>query len=235
MIILQRLYSHDNEKLTALTLLPLIGNKLCLSYYNKLSNNGKGLHLKEALLKKARETNPNLAAVVLHKNDKNSGVYSPLTNTVSVREDKSIGTWAHEVGHGHYYNGGKGLGKAAHNLYFMDKLSTAGAIGAGLATGILRAKLEKEGKKQSKLGRILPVALPLVTATPTLLSEAYASKHGLKLLKQVGADEKEIKDATKQLAAAYGTYASTAIGNSMLGELVYRNSRDLARSYYNNK
>ena len=52
-----------------------------------------------------------------------------------------------------------------------------------------------------------------------LVSEAAASRKGIKLLKQNGASKKVIKDAKTNLSGAFGTYATQVAANAGVGQI----------------
>lgn len=139
---------------------------------------------------------------------------------------------SHEAGHAHYTNGsGKGIGKLAHTLdhtfspkigdkqFKSTELAKYGGIISGALTGIRAAKLEKEGKKQSKLERNASWLIPAIISTPILIKEAAASKYGIDLLKKSGANKETIREAQKELLTALGSYGGKAISNIGLSEL----------------
>lgn len=141
---------------------------------------------------------------------------------------KDAGSLAHEIGHAYYDREKKAgkIGKVAHKAY----LKTGGSIGgatipglAGIASGIYsgkaKAKREKEGKKEGKISKHSGWAVPVALSAPMLVSEAAASRKGIKLLKQSGASKKVIKDAKKNLSGAFGTYATQVAANAGVGQI----------------
>ena len=124
------------------------------------------------------------------------------------------------------------VAKGAHKFNALSKFGTTG-IGDlnkayprmaavygihGYASGLKAAKDESEGKKESKWNKVRAVAVPAMVSAPMLISEAAASRKGLKLLKQAGASKEAMKVAKKSLGNAHGTYASLAAGNIVAGE-----------------
>ena len=133
---------------------------------------------------------------------------------------------SHELGHAHYdsdKNAGK-IGKYAHKAYkklggmaSFTRHSPLAAVGAGVTSGIVKAKKEEKGKKEGKLNKVLPYLAPTTVAAPGLVSEVAASHKGLKMLKEAGAAKKDLRAARKNLASAALTYGTLAAMNAGLG------------------
>lgn len=138
---------------------------------------------------------------------------------------------AHEIGHAHFDKGkakgvGEKIGKVAHKIYLKgggivhhNILPGVAGIAAGIRSGKKKADLEEEGKEESKLNKHSAWVAPLAVQTPGLVSEGAASKYGYNLLKKAGASKKYLKHTRGKLLGAFGTYATTALGNIGIGEL----------------
>lgn len=165
--------------------------------------------------------------------------FSPKAKMISMAGSRSVASLAHELGHADYHlnkDSGK-IGRAAHKAYVktggsrlnVKRLQPRLAVVAGAMSGERAAKLEAEGKKQSKLERHADWAIPAVLSAPVLVSEGLASRKGLKFLKNSGASKELRKAARKELVGAWGTYAGAGAINAGLGELsrgiVYKNTK----------
>lgn len=142
---------------------------------------------------------------------------------------------AHEMGH-EYYMDGKGkksLGGLLHNQILRNPAT--GMIGgtlAGLHSGFKKEKLERQGKKESKWNKYKSVIIPGLSAAALVGSEAAASLHGYKKLKDMGASKELLKDARNNLATTLGTYAGLGameVGNGLISRAV---GKKLAQGYY---
>lgn len=128
---------------------------------------------------------------------------------------------AHELGHAeHQIKGGKGslIGKGAHKLYGLP----TGKI--GVVDGFIRGKnsvktdentgdivIDKSNlKKSAGIGALL--------STPVLISEAAASRKGIKTLKSVGLNGEELRRAKMSLGHAFGSYVTAKGGGNVLSE-----------------
>lgn len=147
---------------------------------------------------------------------------------------------AHELGHSALGAGkiGKGrskdiVGKGAHKLYNAGKFGiSAGTIVGGVTgykSGLKAAKLEAEGKKEKTWDKVKSVVIPAAMVSPVLISEAAASRHGIKLLKEAGASKEALKTAKRSLGKAWGSYAAmgstgaiTGAGSRAVGKAVGR-------------
>lgn len=135
-------------------------------------------------------------------------------------------TLAHELGHAHYdanKDAGK-VGKYAHKAYkklggmaSFTRHSPLAAVGAGVTSGVVKAKKEEKGKKEGKLNKVLPYLAPTAVTAPGLVSEVAASHKGLKMLKEAGATKKDLRAARKNLAGAALSYGTIAAMNAGLG------------------
>lgn len=121
----------------------------------------------------------------------------------------SAGTYGHELGHLHNFidKDANVVGRTAHKLYNISRHpGTVGAdLAMGVASGIHAAKKELKGEKESKLERVAGDLGTVALQSPRLVSEAAASLHSKKLLKQHG-----LERYGKSLAPAFGTYAAMA-------------------------
>ena len=98
-------------------------------------------------------------------------------------------------------------------------ISPYSGIVSGIISGNEKYKAEKEGREENKAIRHSSYLTPLVFNTPKLISEAAASKKGLELLKEAGANKALRKKSAKQLGIAFGTYAAGAGVKTASGEL----------------
>ena len=151
---------------------------------------------------------------------------------------KSPGVIAHEMGHGAMSTKERSkdiIGKASHsrigktldiprgllidnkdsddkNLRRAHKMMKSALILGGMGHGM---KYEEKKDKGDKKGARKEIAKGLgigsLISAPQLISEAAASRKGLKYLRESGANKEQMKDARKTLGAAFGTYASTSL------------------------
>lgn len=135
---------------------------------------------------------------------------------------------SHELGHRHYFKekGAGKIGKAAHKGYKYTggalshmAVSPVSAHFAGKASGKSKARKEENEEKESKLGKAAPIATPLLVSTPGLVSEAAASRKGMKMLRKAGASKEMLKKSNKTLGHAFGTYAALNAANAGVGLL----------------
>ena len=129
---------------------------------------------------------------------------------------------AHELGHEHFSGkDAKGIGKLAHKAYIgSDRhayLTLASGASSGIASGINKAHKEAKGEKESTLNKLSPALTSLAVASPMLVAEAAASKHGMKLIKNAGTTRRYQKAARREMTRAWGTYASVPLASSGLG------------------
>jgi len=158
---------------------------------------------------------------------KSSAAYDMVNDAVLTQGDKSSATLAHELGHRHYNKEKAGkIGKAAHKTYqlsgggrSMVTVSPISAVAAGYVAGKSKARKEAKGEKENFVGKVAPIATPILVASPGLVSEALASKRGIKSLKALGASKEFIKESRRNLGGAFGTYAATTAANVGIGEL----------------
>lgn len=154
-------------------------------------------------------------------------VYSNKTVYIDSRQPQQVDSLAHELGHAHYDTNEKAgkIGKAAHKAYFklggtnklFLKVSPATAIGAGVASGIHKAKKEAKGEKEGKLSKVAPYLAPTAIAASALVSEVMASHKGMKFLKKAGASKRDLSAARGNLAGAALTYGTMAAMNAGIG------------------
>lgn len=159
--------------------------------------------------------------------------YLPASDTI--RHGENAGITSHELGHRHYFKEKDAgtIGKLAHKAYLVPNVMRqfhgvgAASFANGYLSGRHAAKLEKEGKEESKLHRLSGFVVPGAAAAATLTAEGLASKKGIQLLKKSGASKEVIDRAKKELPKAWGTYASQSgmeFGASELGRFIGRNS-----------
>ena len=157
--------------------------------------------------------------------------YDSVNDVAYMNGKKHADYLSHELGHRHYNKEkaktiGDKIGKAAHKLYKWTGsgrnpglITPVVSLANGIHSGVIKAKKEAKGEKESKFNRHKTWAVPLALSAPVLISEGMASKHGIKLLKESGAGKEAIKEAKKRLGKAFGTYATGALSAVGLGEL----------------
>lgn len=146
---------------------------------------------------------------------------------------------AHELGHAQYdsgvknRNGGK-LGKLAHDsrhfLSTHEKPVKYLRRGVGFYQGL---KAGRDGEDKEHLAKT--IATSSLLESPTLVSEAMASRKGLQLLKQAGATKKQLKASRKSLGLAFGTYAVGAAGSVIKDLGMYGAGRVIGKHTKNDK
>lgn len=148
---------------------------------------------------------------------------------------------SHELGHAKLMKSGKSknlIGRASHKMMVPAKLVGGNKVSIlnGFRSGMVAAKREAEGKKDSKLNKQSAWALPAISNGIVVTAEGSASHEGLKSLKKAGANAKYMRKAKGKLGTALGTYvtlgteaASLGIGSRELGKIVgkqvYKNRR----------
>lgn len=117
---------------------------------------------------------------------------------------------SHELGHEHFTNSKTTIKnfipKLAHKIAPISNIASISAPILSYKSGKKAARLEAEGKKEDSLNKNISWALPTITNTPTLVSEAAASLHGFNQLKKHGADDTIKAIAKKKLGRAFATY-----------------------------
>lgn len=134
---------------------------------------------------------------------------------------------SHEIGHAQYMKKGRSksvVGKAAHKLMTPSKLATSKAGSAafavhGFKSGVKSERLKQEGKKESTWNKVKSVALPAAAVAPLLIAEGKASANGIRNMKKLGASKKLLKESKRNLANAWGSYASCAAAPIVSGEV----------------
>lgn len=131
----------------------------------------------------------------------------------------NIGTIAHELGHAEHFAGrGSKIGRIAHNLYQKNKI---GAVGLGAAAGVTSGLLmsdddEHKGIKSAAIGGLTGLA----ATAPEILSEHYANKEGLRLVREKGGlTEKALPGITNKMKNAYKKQLRTRMTQRMLPAL----------------
>ncbi len=108
---------------------------------------------------------------------------------------------AHEIGHGEFHDGA--VGKFLHSN--SDSLKTTGAVlGAGL--GLIGGS--GSAGRHSRALNVASVAVPITAKVIGDMPEVVASIKALRQMEAEGASPEQMSRAKKQLALAYGTYAS---------------------------
>lgn len=196
--------------------------------------------ISEKLLQKARKQ-----GIKIGKTNELSDFYVPGKDIIALRDLKDVDPSAlsHELGHAQYMKSGRSkniIGKAAHSKIaqrisrpFIEQPGKAAVMSASIGTisGIANAKKKAEGKELNLWDKTRAVALPALLASPTLISEAAASRKGIKMLKEAGASKELINQSKKKLRHAFGTYASQAsipIMAGGVGEYAARKSTKVA-------
>jgi hypothetical protein len=148
-----------------------------------------------ALYKALREGSK--VKIRVHKDaDQYGGGYYDQVGNEIVLSKKDYSTLAHELGHAELH---EGLGGKAiqHPLirkaFFLTPLAALGAA-------ILVAK-----------GKPWGAALPLVTATPTLLSEGLATRGGRKMLEQAGVSARDLATYNKAMWTGFKSYLTAPV------------------------
>lgn len=189
---------------------------------NKIQENEK---LTDALIEKAKKGGIELVSGPYNLNG-SPQAYANKTVYIDSRQSQQADILAHELGHAHYDTDEKAgkIGKAAHKAYIklggsklFFKVSPATAIGAGVASGIHKAKKEAKGEKEGKLSKVAPYLAPTAIAAPGLVSEVMASHKGMKFLKKAGASKKDLSASRGNLATAALTYGALAAMNAGIG------------------
>ena len=142
---------------------------------------------------------------------------------------------AHEMGHEHYMDGKgkKSLGGVLHNSVVRNPLiGSVHGIAAGLHSGFKSEKQKYKGKKESKWNKYKSAIIPGIHAGFLVGSEAAASLHGYKKLKELGADKETLKDAKKNLSTALGTYAGLGAAQVGLGLASRSIGKKIGKAYY---
>lgn len=145
--------------------------------------------------------------------------------------DKNPAVLAHEMGHAAMLGKKRSkdiIGKTAHSKLGeivgipdniisnpdekIRKVGEAGFLGAGIIHGVKSAKREEEGDlKKARIERRKGIIRSAIIVSPRLISEAAASRKGMKYLKESGASKDTLKQSRKVLGNAFGTYASQAL------------------------
>lgn len=142
------------------------------------------------LFNKLRGTTPIKIEIGAKADRYGGGYFDQIAKEIGLSR-KDYETLAHEMGHAELDK--RFWGKIVQNPVARGAFPwtpVAGALGGVLAS---------RGKK---LGLLLPVA----TVVPTLISEGAASSKGKRLLREVGATEKELGEYQKEMGEAFGTY-----------------------------
>lgn len=136
---------------------------------------------------------------------------------------------AHELGHAQHYNKRSGslVGKISHKLYgpsnyivnlanSNNKVERIGVNGIFAGEGFRRGKnsvsTDENGNiKINKKKALKSALIGASVSVPVLISEAAASRKGLKTLKKLGASKELLKSARRDLGNAYGTYLGVSL------------------------
>ena len=229
MLIVRKIFStDDNDKVSGLVGAGLVGGSI-----------GSRKLLKKSLIKDSKDIIPEDNKKVYEKlksiakergikdikEVKSGSFYDLEKDTININRKKLAASLSHEMGHRHYDKEkaktlGDKIGKLAHKLYRLDnKGILAVSVLNGLHSGINKANKESKGEKESKFNKHKSWVVPLALSTPLLVSEALATKHGLKLLKKSGASKELMKSSKKRLGKALGTYGLGAALSIGSGEL----------------
>lgn len=230
MLIVRKIFStNDNDKVSSgLVGAGLVGGSI-----------GSRKLLKKSLIKDSKDIIPEDNKKVYEKlksiakergikdikEVKSGSFYDLEKDTININRKKLAASLSHEMGHRHYDKEkaktlGDKIGKLAHKLYRLDnKGILAVSVLNGLHSGINKANKESKGEKESKFNKHKSWVVPLALSTPLLVSEALATKHGLKLLKKSSASKELMKSSKKRLGKALGTYGLGAALSIGSGEL----------------
>lgn len=137
---------------------------------------------------------------------------------------------AHELGHSKYSKKGRAkgvggaVGRIAHKTdrlgrSYMGRPGLVNGFLTGMAAGSIEEARKNRGKKENKIIRHSSWGIPVAAAIPTLVAEGMASRKGLKILKQSGASKEYLKKSRKNLARAWGTYATSTAASAGSGEV----------------
>ncbi len=126
---------------------------------------------------------------------------------------------AHELGHSrhlHKRGGGNLISRAAHQIYTRTGVPSAGAaiVGSAVAGALSGYKAgnkeENTGEKEHISHKVMiPAAPAVILSSPSLISEASASREGYRIIKGAGVSKNTLKSARKVYRKAYGTYLLT--------------------------
>ncbi len=157
--------------------------------------------------------------------------------SLDMRFKGDAGVLAHEMGHGHYFGEGKkSLGGLLHNPYLRDpRISTAHSILQGIHSGIKAEKKAAQGKKESKWNKYKSVIIPGIHSAVLIGSEAAASMHGYKKLKEMGASEELLKKTKKDMISALGMYLGKGAMNMGTGAGARFLGKKIGKKLYKNK
>lgn len=190
----------------------------------KLYKKGKRTNNPE-LIKEANELKKHLSSN-LPKDIANS--YGKDTIALGLNSNSSS-ILAHELGHAQHYNKRSGslVGKIAHKLYAPsntvvnlansdNKVKKIGVNGIFAGGGFRRGKnsvsTDENGNiKINKKKALKSALIGASVSVPVLISEAAASRKGLKTLKKLGASKELLKSARRDLGNAYGTYLGVSL------------------------
>ncbi len=205
-----------------------------------LIDKGENERLTKKLYEKAKAQG---TKVVEHPGLKDNAFYHPGRDTVFVGTQegklKQADVLSHELGHSQYYRkgrSGKILGKISHQASMPSRLLSqkrvAGVLAAANGYSLGRKVAENEGKqtKTDVARRLMPAAL----VAPVILSEAAASRRGLKMLKAAGASSATMSKARRSLGGALGTYVGEGLVTTAIGEGSYHLGKHSVNKNKNN-
>jgi len=135
---------------------------------------------------------------------------------------KSPSVLAHELGHASIH--GNRLGRLVQNK-FTTLAGTLGAPVVGGLGGFASGFSDNENVQRAAL------AAPAILALPQLAYEAAASVKGLHSLHRSGASRKQLWNAAKTLAPAFGSYAAQA-GTGVAGAAFNQGAASYGRQLY---
>lgn len=220
-----------SKKLNKIANINLAKSKL--KHYENMESDKKYDSDEINVLKNLIKKSKNLGIKINPRGDDSNYEYE--TDTINLGSPISA-TLAHEMGHAAMHKKGRSkdiLGRAAHSkagrawgIYFedatnlnannkVDKVfqhaSRGLFLGDGIRRGIKSSKQEESGNtKGAKRTRRNALLISGLSAAPTLIKEASASRKGIKYLKEAGASKEILKNSKKSLGHAFGTYASLA-------------------------
>ena len=173
------------------------------------------------------------------KGDKSAKEYinelkNRLNSIDSIHTPNNASTLAHELGHSKYYkNRSKGFGEKIHKLsHITDGLKNTAIISSSFSSGLNSYANKIEGKKESRISKYAPIISSVAMKTPTLLSEACASREGYKRLKDLGASDEFLKNYKKDLGYCLGTYATGILTDTGKGYVARQAGKLLGRGIH---
>ena len=185
------------------------------------------------------------------KEFEHAGCY--LSNADTIISDRRASTLAHEYGHSRHYHGrdGSKIGTIAHKMrdasgrinsilkkLKLPKPGRAASVGIGFVSGYNAEKKKEKGEKESAINKLSPGAVAISSELPVIISEAAASRRGIKELKNLGASKGYLRYAKKAYRHGLGTYLTVgaltnlglAYGSRETGTIARRLKNKIAKN-----